>query len=350
MSSCAQVFAEMRNTVIDPKSDSWATQVESAFVEEDPEKLISRVEAAEVAIDARLFDLRNDSDHHEERQLISDAQCNLRILRRHAAVPEGRIIARTNDPHKSEDNLRRLMGRLLYTREDERRRLSRELHDSIGQLLTAITMDIAIVQQELGRLSPRAARATLDTADSIQQVLREIRTMSHLLHPPLLDECGLLPAVRWYAEGFAQRSNIKVTLELDECLGRLPRDIETAVFRVLQECLTNIHRHSDSKTACISMFRSSKEVRVEVRDQGRGISADKIVEMRSPGGSIGVGTSGMRERMGQFGGRLEIDSVSGHGTIVTAAIPLPATSAHGSTAGPWAREIPGKVTRPCTSQ
>jgi signal transduction histidine kinase len=159
-----------------------------------------------------------------------------------------------------------------------------------------------------------------------QQVLREIRTISHLLHPPLLDECGLLPAIRWYAEGFERRSNIKVTLELDEDLGRLPRDLETTAFRVLQECLTNIHRHSNSKTARIRIVRSPKEMRLEVRDEGRGIPAERIANMRLQSGSIGVGTSGMRERIRQFGGELEIDSQGSLGTVVTASIPLQETS------------------------
>ena len=304
------------------KSSPWVASCESAFIERDPKKMIERIGMAESAIDARLFDLRNDTDHHEERQLMSDAQSNLALLRREQEALEVRITERTADLKKSEQNLHKLAGRLLYMRDDERRRLARELHDSVGQALTAITLDIAVVQGESDRLSPTAAKATFETADLIQQVLREIRTMSHLLHPPLLDECGLLPAIRWYAEGFAQRSNIKVTLELDEDLGRLERDLETTIFRVLQECLTNIHRHSRSKTACIRIVRSPTEVRLEVSDEGRGITSGKISEMRSNGGNIGVGTVGMRERIELVGGKLEIASEEGHGTIVIATIPL----------------------------
>src|SRR5579872_1365328 len=244
-------------------------------------------------------------------------QCSKSVLSR-----EVRITERTADLKKSEQNLHKLAGRLLYMRDDERRRLARELHDSVGQALTAITMDIAVVQRESDRLSPTAAKATSETADLIQQVLREIRTMSHLLHPPLLDECGLLPAIRWYAEGFAQRSNIKVSLKLDEDFGRLERDLETTIFRVLQECLTNIHRHSRSKTACIRIVRFPTEVRLEVSDEGRGIPSGKISEMRSNSGNIGVGTVGMRERIELVGGKLEIASEDGHGTTVSATIPL----------------------------
>ena len=306
----------------DPKLSKWEARFESAFVEADPKKLIECVDKAEAAIDSRLFAIRNDRDHHEERQRISDAQSTLRILRRKQEAMEVPDRGQSRGLKKSEENLRRLTGRLLYTRDDERRRLSRELHDSVGQLLAAITMDLAVIQQESERLSPRAAQAASETADLTQQVVREIRTISHLLHPPLLDECGLLPAVRWYAEGFEQRSNIKVALQIDENLGRLPCDLETTVFRVLQECLTNIHRHSHSKTACIRISRLPKEVRIAVSDEGRGISPDKIADMRLRSGSIGVGTSGMRERIRQFGGEFEIDSENGHGTLVTAAVPL----------------------------
>jgi signal transduction histidine kinase len=322
----ARASAEIRNTVDYPKPNAWLARFESAFVESNPKKLIESVEVAEAAIDARLFALRNDSDHHEERQQINDAQRTLRILRRNEEALEVRVKGRTANLKKSEESLRRLTGRLLSTRDDERRRLSLELHDSVGQLLTAITMDIALVQKESERLSPKAAHAAFETADLTQQVLREIRTISHLLHPPLLDECGLLPAIRWYAEGFERRSNIKVTLELDEDLGRLPRDLETTAFRVLQECLTNIHRHSNSKTARIRIVRSPKEMRLEVRDEGRGIPAERIANMRLQSGSIGVGTSGMRERIRQFGGELEIDSQGSLGTVVTASIPLQETS------------------------
>src|SRR5579862_7488293 len=208
------------------KSTPWVVSCKCAFIERDPKKMIELIGMAESAIDARLFDLRNDTDHHEERQLMSDAQSNLGLLRREQEALEVRISERTADLKKSEQNLHKLAGRLLYMRDDERRRLARELHDSVGQALTAISTDIAVVQRESDRLSPTAAKATSETADLIQQVLREIRTMSHLLHPPLLDECGLLPAIRWYAEGFAQRSNIaegfaqrsniKVSLKLDE--------------------------------------------------------------------------------------------------------------------------------------
>jgi signal transduction histidine kinase len=311
----------MSSTMNEIKSSPWVASLESVFTEHDPKKLIERIALAEATIDARLFDLRNDSDHHEERQLITDAQCTLRFLRREQEALEICVRERTADLKKSEQNLHRLASRLFYARDDERRRIARELHDSVGQVLTAITMDIAIVQQDSERLSPKAAQAMSDMADLVRQVLREVRTVSYLLHPPLLDECGLLSAVRWYAEGFSERSNIKVTLDLDEDLGRLPRELETTIFRVLQECLTNIHRHSKSKTARIRILRCPKEVRMEVSDEGIGIPADKIADMRSASGDIGVGTTGMRERIGQFGGELEIASENGHGTVVTATIP-----------------------------
>ena len=157
----------------------------------------------------------------------------------------------------------------------------------------------------------------------MKELSRELRTISHLLHPPLLDEAGLPSAVRWYVEGFAERSKIRVSLDLDTNLGRLSSECETAIFRLVQECLTNIHRHSGSLTASISISRTPRQVRVEVRDQGKGISVQK---QRDAGAmKRGVGIQGMQERVRQLGGRLQINSGKG-GTSVVAILPTETAS------------------------
>jgi signal transduction histidine kinase len=159
----------------------------------------------------------------------------------------------------------------------------------------------------------------------VEQVSNEIRTLSHLLHPPLLDEIGLLSALKWYIDGFSERSKIKVTADIPSDLGRLPRDVELSLFRIVQECLTNIHRHSGSLTALVRLARSRQGVTLEVKDEGRGFPPDgESIVSRSE--AAGVGLRGMRERVRQLGGQLEITS-NGAGTLVLARLPLRLASA-----------------------
>ncbi len=207
---------------------------------------------------------------------------------------------------------------MLQLQDDERRRIARELHDSVGQLLVGLTMNLSVVRADIDRLSKTAAALT-DSEALVQEMSKEVRTISHLLHPPLLDEAGLSSAVRWYTEGFAQRSKIKVDLDLPADFGRLSPELETAIFRVVQECLTNIHRHSGSPIAKIRLLRLNGEVHVEVKDKGKGIPIEKREEMASAG-MPGVGIRGMRERMRQLGGALEITS-NGDGTVILARLP-----------------------------
>jgi two-component system, NarL family, sensor kinase len=194
------------------------------------------------------------------------------------------------------------------------------LHDSVGQLLVGWSMNMSTVRSEIERLT-KAAAVLSDSETLIQEMSQEVRTISHLLHPPLLDEAGLASAIRWYIEGFAQRSHIKVDLDCPEDFGRLPRDVETAMFRVVQECLTNIHRHSGSQIASVRCLRVDNRVIVEVADHGAGISPEKLALMES-GGSPGVGIKGMRERPRQLGGYLGI-TCDGKGTVVAARVPIP---------------------------
>lgn len=219
---------------------------------------------------------------------------------------------------RSEENIRALSGQLLRLRDDERRHIARELHDSSGQIIVALIMNLAAIEAETQHLSPKAAKACQDCAELLQQMSKDLRTMSHLLHPPLLDEVGLPSALRLFVDGFAERSKIAVSLELYPEFGRLSSAAETAIFRIVQECLTNIHRHSGSPTARIRITRDEREVRVEVQDQGRGLPAPVN---SSSGLKAGVGIQGMRERLRQLGGRCDISSGQS-GTIVVAILPL----------------------------
>jgi len=225
---------------------------------------------------------------------------------------------------RAEESLRLLSGQLLHLQDQERRRIARELHDSAGQILAALGMNLSLVGSENGDIDPRAARAIQESIGLVQELSRELRTISHLLHPPLLDEVGLASGLRSYLDGFTERSKIRVDLELPEDLGRLQQDLETAIFRIVQECLTNIHRHSESPVARIRISRSDSQVSLEVEDRGKGIPSEKREALDS-GGTPGVGIRGMRERLRQLGGTLEINS-NGSGTVVVARLPVVSTS------------------------
>jgi PAS domain S-box-containing protein len=218
--------------------------------------------------------------------------------------------------------LRELSSRLLQTQDEERRRIARELHDGVGQLIVALNLNLSKVNSEKERLSPGARECLEENARLIDQASQEIRTMSHLLHPPLLDEVGLESALRWYGDGFAERSKIAVTMDLAPGFSEgLPRELSLSLFRIVQECLTNVHRHSGSATAFVRIRRSAGEISLEVKDEGKGIPAE-IHSKISSGASAGVGLRGMRERIRQFGGRLEVAS-DRKGTRIIAVLPVP---------------------------
>ena len=210
--------------------------------------------------------------------------------------------------------------RLMKIQDEERRRIARELHDSAGQTLTVLGMSLAQLVQRAESIAPELAKDGREIEGVAQQLSREIRTTSYLLHPPLLDELGLASALNWYVEGLAQRSGIAIKLDIADNVGRLPSDMELAIFRLVQECLTNIHRHSGSKTAEIRMFVKGESLHVEVADQGKGIPPERVSEIRA--GGSGVGIRGMQERLRQFGGEMSIES-TGSGTSVTAVLPIP---------------------------
>jgi PAS domain S-box-containing protein len=222
---------------------------------------------------------------------------------------------------RAERTLRELSGHLLRLRDTERRRIARELHDSTAQSLAALAMNLARVKEAGGALDPSATRALGESLELAASCSREIRTLSYLLHPPLLDELGLAAALRWYADGFAERSGIEVALEVAPELGRLHQEVELALFRVVQESLTNIHRHSGSSRASIHVLAAASEVVLRVVDEGRGLPLEVATEPEAALAGVGVGIAGMRERIRQLGGRMEIRS-GGEGTTVEAALPF----------------------------
>jgi PAS domain S-box-containing protein len=221
---------------------------------------------------------------------------------------------------RAESAVRRLSGRLLQVRDDERRRLARDLHDSLGQTLTAIKMNLSYLGRDTSNLDGRGRNAVAESKELVDNSLKEVRTLSHLLHPPMLDDVGLVAAIRWYANGFSQRSSIQVELNLPADLPRLPTELETAVFRVVQESLTNVHRHSGSTTATVRLERGADLLHLYVIDQGCGISPEKLSSGQETA-PIGVGLLGMRERLRQLRGQLEINSNS-QGTSIHAIIPV----------------------------
>lgn len=209
---------------------------------------------------------------------------------------------------------------LLKVQDDERRRIARELHDSAGQTLTVLGLSLAQLIQNAEMVAPQLAREGKEIEEVVQQLHREIRTTSYLLHPPLLDEAGVKSALSAYMQGVAERSGIAIDFNISEGFGRLPADMELTIFRVVQECLTNILRHAESRTAYIRLAREEGCVRIEVRDEGKGISPEHLAEIQTHGSGVGIG--GMRERLHRFGGKMAIDSC-GSGTTISATIPIP---------------------------
>jgi PAS domain S-box-containing protein len=220
-----------------------------------------------------------------------------------------------------EQELRVLSGRLLTIRDEERRRWARELHDSVGQLLVGITMNLSILQRQLDGAGPIDAKFLSESMHLTNEALQEIRTLSYLLHPPMLDEVGLASALRWFASGFTKRSQIEIDLEISESLGRFPRDLEIAAFRIVQETLTNVHRHSGSSTAKINIWRSTNQLRLKVEDQGKGMILPAFGKDDRESAILGVGISGIRERVRQLRGQMQIRSGE-WGTAVEVVFPL----------------------------
>ena len=225
--------------------------------------------------------------------------------------------------HQS-DQLRDLSGKLMSAQDEERRRIARELHDSAGQNLAALGMILAQLEGDTKGDLAQSSKSFRDAKALVRDLTQEIRTTSYLLHPPLLDESGLPIALHWYIEGLAERSGLSIELNISENFERLAPEMELAIFRLVQECLTNIHRHSGSKTAVIRLARDSDKIYAEVQDHGKGMSQERFAEVQSQG--VGVGIRGMRERVRQSEGELTVDS-NASGTKITAIFPAKISAA-----------------------
>jgi two-component system NarL family sensor kinase len=244
--------------------------------------------------------------------MCSAATHNVKSIQAAASPEELKSLIR-----RRTQTVRSLCAQLLRVQDEERRRLARELHDSTGQTLTALKLQLASLQEgvRIGQADPADFAQVNALAD---QALRDIRTTSYLLFPPLLDERGFCSAAEWYVEGFCKRSNIQVRLHLAS-IGRLPRLIETALFRVLQESLANIYRHSASRIADVRLTETAGIVVLDIQDYGGGIPAALLDQFTRAGSGAGVGLAGMRERMEDFGGRLDV--ISGpSGTQIRASV------------------------------
>jgi PAS domain S-box-containing protein len=221
----------------------------------------------------------------------------------------------------SEKSLRQLSLHLLRTQDEERRRIGRDLHDSLGQYLAVLKMKLDSVAALIGQTQDEMAREFGQCIRLMEDSIREVRTVSYLLYPPMLEEMGLKSAIPWYLDGFSTRSGVKTTFEVQTEFGRLPRESELALFRVLQEGLTNVHRHSGSPTAHVRLLVEDEMAVLQIEDNGKGIRPELLEEFcREWMGGLGIGVRGMNERMRQLGGRLQLAS-NGNGTTVTAKVP-----------------------------
>lgn len=224
---------------------------------------------------------------------------------------------------KSEESLRRLTGRLLQLQDVERRKFSRELHDSLGQSLVGVKMNIEMFK------SQRHEQLLAEATQLLDQSITETRTISHLLHPPLLDEAGFCSAAKWYVEGFAQRSGIEVRVDLPDDASRLPKPVALGLFRVLQESLTNIHRHSGSSRAEVALELLPDHALLSVRDYGKGIPPALLESLKINGTNAGVGLAGMRERVRELAGQFQIEACT-TGTLLSVTMPLVVETAGGT--------------------
>ena len=231
---------------------------------------------------------------------------------------EKRVTERTSLLRRAQESARQLGSRVLQLQDEERKRIARELHDSVGQNLSLLILNLSRLENH-GDSPKREADLLADSKSLAEGAVHDIRTISHLLHPPLLDEMGLPSALRWYVDGFSKRSGIATELEIPAEFGRFPSDYEIAMFRIVQEALTNVHRHSGSPRALVRLVCPPGDVRLEISDQGKGIPPEQQAIFNSSG-VLGVGLRGMRERVAQLGGAMELRS-NGNGTTVSAVFP-----------------------------
>lgn len=298
-----------------------------------------RTDGEEFPIEASISQVKTDSEQlytvivrdisvrrqNEEALRSANLELEARVRDRTAQLQDSnrRLEAEIQERKEAEQSLRGLSRQLLRLRDEEQRRIARELHDSTVQTLGAVAIDLDKLKKILQYPDQRTNRLLTESADLVDKSIAELRTMSYLLHPPILDDLGLEEVLPWYIAGFSSRSGIQVAADVQSTIGRLPHEIEVTIFRVLQEALTNIHRHSGSTRAELRLHRTEQSVSLEINDNGHGIWPEDLQGERKA--VVGVGIAGMRERVRQLGGQFEV--ISGReGTLVRAVLYVEPTS------------------------
>jgi signal transduction histidine kinase len=271
--------------------------------------------------------LRNIAQLQQKAEAMGNEKALLRALRQTKEELEKEVIERREAQRRlcnSEQSLRELSGHLLRTQDEERRRLGRELHDSIGQYLAVLKMGLDSLNASEAMQGAAAASRLADCLNIVDLSLKELRTMSYLLYPPMLEEMGLKTAIAWYIDGFSRRSGIAVSFDVSPDIPRVAREIELAAFRVLQESLTNVHRHSGSGRAAVRLRVERESLLLEIKDFGKGIPASLLEPSRAMIGTSSVGLRGMIERVRHLGGTLNLSSQGG--AIIVASLPCSTTN------------------------
>jgi signal transduction histidine kinase len=251
----------------------------------------------------------------EHKRLRQELELHVQARTAELQSKNAQLMDEVKRRENAETSLRTLTSQLMLIRDEERRRVAHELHESTAQVLATLSMNLSVLGDGDRSINAHQSKLIAESGALVDSLLGEVRQLSHLLHPPTLDEMGLPSAVQWYTEQFSKRTDIKVTLQIPKDFGRLSREKEIAVFRVVQESLANVHQHSGSATATVRITKSAGHICVQVSDLGKGISASPSIA------APGVGINGMRERVRQLGGVLSIHS-NGRGTLVTADLPI----------------------------
>ena len=261
----------------------------------------------------------------EEKLQQARDELEQRVAERTAALSQAlaELESEVKGRKETEEQLRSLSLRLMTLQDEERRRIARDLHDTTGQTLAALKMTLVLLER-VGANVPKISQLVVDLDALADEALQAIRTTSYLLHPPLLDEAGITSAARWFVEGFAKRSGIQVACDLPEKIERPHQNFELVLFRVLQESLTNVHRYSGASAVGVTLRMENDQLKLEVSDNGRGISRERLQQVHESGGGAGVGIAGMRERVRELGGQFEIQSDE-TGTTVSVALPMSKT-------------------------
>jgi PAS domain S-box-containing protein len=288
------------------------------------EYIFTPVFARDGSVEAVAGSTRDITERKRVEGELIKSQQQFRSL---AQTLDSQVIARTAELEQRNDEvlkqaelLRELSVSLMETQDREGRRIARELHDSAGQISAALLMKLAVIAEKIKVANSALIKEVQEARSFADELDREIRTTSYLLHPPMLDEIGLEAALHWYTEGLEERAGLEVQLHIPDNFERLSREMEITIFRVVQECLTNVHRHSGSRSAHVRLAREQGTLRLEVRDAGRGIAPDRLNILRARG--AGIGLRGVRERVRQFAGEVRIDSELGSGTTISVTLPL----------------------------